>query len=80
MCTILDRHSLAAIDTMEKLMNLRSSISVGRAAWDEIAAMWQLIARGIVGYAPIVGTPLPKDLHLEDTTFYHSILTDLGTR
>ena len=51
-----------------------------KAAWDEIAAMWQLIARGIVGYVQTVGTPPPKDLHLLDTTFYHSVLTALGTR
>ena len=51
-----------------------------KVAWDEIAAMWQLIARGIVGYAPTVGTPFPKDLHMDDTAFYHSILTALGTR
>ena len=31
--------------------------------------MWQLIAIGIVGYAPLVGTHLPLDLHVEDTTF-----------
>ena len=53
--TILDRHSLAAIDAMGKLRNLRSRITVVKVAWDEIAAMWQLIARGIVGYAPTVG-------------------------
>ena len=47
---------------------------------DEIAAMWQLIARGIVGYAPMGGTPTPRDLHVEDTAFFHSILTELGTR
>ena len=27
-----------------------------------------------------VGTPLPRDLHHEDTAFFHSVLTALGTR
>ena len=77
---ILDRHSFAATDTIGKLRHLRSRITLVKVAWDEIAAMWQLIARGIVGYAPTVGTPLPKDLSVEDRAFYHSILTALGTR
>ena len=42
--------------------------------------MRQMIARGIVGYAPMVGTPQPKDLYVEDTAFYHSVQTALGTR
>ena len=65
---------------MGKLRNLRSRITMVKAAWDEIAAMWQLIARGIVGYAPTVRTPPPKDLHMEDTAFYHFVLTALGSR
>ena len=77
---INDQHSLAAIDTVIKLSNARSRIAVVRASWDEIAAMWQLIARGIAGHAPMLDTPLPKDLHLEDTTFFYSILIAPGTR
>ena len=46
--TIQDRHSLAAIDTMDKLKNLRYRIPVVKAAWGEIAAMLQLIAKKIV--------------------------------
>ena len=42
--------------------------------------MWQFIARGIVGYAPLVGIPSPVDLHAEDTAFSFSILAGLGTR
>ena len=46
--TIKDRHSLAAIDTVITLSNVRSRIAVVRASCNEIAAMWQLVARGIV--------------------------------
>ena len=77
---ILDRHSLAAADTVAKIRALRFRASSIRASWDELATMWQLIARGIVGYAPLVGTPLPADLHAEDTAFSLSILAGLGTR
>ena len=78
--TIKDRHSLASRDTIEKIKNIRSRIAITRATWDETAMMWQLIAGGIVGYAPMVGTPPPSDPHLEGTAFFHSIFTSLGTR
>ena len=42
--------------------------------------MLQFIARGIVGYAPLVGTPSPADLHAEDIAFLHLILTGLGAQ
>ena len=51
-----------------------------RASWDELATMWQLIARGIVGYAPLVGTPSPESLHAEDSAFALAILAGLRTR
>ena len=55
--TIEDRHSLAAGDIVSKINGLRLRIGIIRASWDEAAAMWQVIARGVVGYAPLVGTP-----------------------
>ena len=57
--TIEDRHSLAAGDTVSKINGLPLRIGIIRASWDEAAGMWQLIARGVVGYAPLVGTPPP---------------------
>ena len=42
--------------------------------------MWQLIARGVVGYAPLVGTPPPALLHEEDTAFLLLVLSCLGSR
>ena len=42
--------------------------------------MWQLIARGVVGYAPLVGTPAPSHLHAEDSAFLLVVLARLGTR
>lgn len=78
--SILDRHSLAAMDTVSKIRALRFRASTIRASWDELATMWQLIARGIVGYAPLVDTPSPADLHAEDTAFLYSILAGMGAR
>ena len=57
--SIQDRHTLAARDTMMKISNMLSSIVIISASWDETAMMWQLIARGIVGYAPIADAPRP---------------------
>ena len=34
--------------------------------WDEIAAAFQLIGRGYLSYAPLVGVPSPTSLHLQD--------------
>ena len=78
--TIQDRHSLAAANTISKVRAVRIRASAIRASWDELATMWQLIARGIIGYAPLVGTPSPSSLHAEDNAFALAILAGLGTR
>ena len=54
---IHDRHSLAALDTVSKIRALRYRATSIRASWGELATMLQLIVRGIVGYAPLVGIP-----------------------
>ena len=51
-----DRHTIAALDTITKVRNIRSRIATIRTWWDETATMWQPIARGIVGYAPLIDT------------------------
>ena len=71
---------MAAADTIAKIRALRSRAVSIRASWDELATMWQLIARGIVGYAPLVGTPAPTNLNTEDTAFSLAVLAGLGTR
>ena len=78
--SINDRHSLAALDTVTKIRSLRSRARTIRASWDELAIKWQLIAKGIAGYAPLVSIPLPADLHAEDIAFSFSILAGLGAR
>ena len=78
--TILDRHSTASVDTMEKISALRSRIASMHAAWDEAAMMWQLIARGVVGYVAVVGAPSPSSLHEEDSAFLLLVLSRLGAR
>ena len=42
--------------------------------------MWQLNARGVVGYVPVVGTPTPSSLHDEDASFLLLVLSRLGAR
>ena len=44
--------------------------------------IWQLVARGVLGYAPLMGIPSVQDLHSEDTAFFHmvTVTTGLGTR
>ena len=71
---------MAAADTISKVRAVRTRATAIRASWDELATMWQLIARGIVGYAPLVGPPSPESLHAEDSAFALEILARLGTR
>ena len=78
--TILDRHSLAAADTLVKIGVLRGRIASLHTSWDEAATMWQLIARGIVGYVTVVGTPSASSLHSEDSAFFLLVLSRLGAR
>ena len=78
--TILDRHSLAAADTLVKVGALRGRIASLHTSWDEAATMWQLIARGVVGYVTVVGTPAASSLHAEDSAFFLLVLSRLGAR
>ena len=78
--TILDRHSLADANTLAKIVVLRGRIGSLHASWDEAATMWQLIARGIIGYVTIVGTPSAASLHSEDSAFFRLVLSRLGAR
>ena len=71
---------MVAIDIIAKVRAVRTRASAIRASWDEFAAMWQLIARGIIGYAPLVGIPSPSNLHAEDNAFALAILAGLGSR
>ena len=71
---------MAAIDIITKVRSVRIRASAIRASWDELAAMWQLIARGIVGYVPLVGIPSPSNLHAEDNAFAVAVLAGLGSR
>ena len=77
---ILDRHITASVDTVVRISAIRSRIATMLASWDEAAMMWQLIARGVVGYVPMVGTPPPSSLHDEDTSFLLLVLSRLGAR
>ena len=78
--TIRDRHSLASSDTLEKVSALRGRIASLHTSWDEAATMWQLIARGLIGYVTVVGTPAPSSLHAEDSAFFFLVLFRLGAR
>ena len=66
------------MDTIAKINNITTRSTIIRASWDELAAIWQVIARGIMGYVPMIGTQKPIDLHLEDIAFFHSMQTALG--
>ena len=48
--------------------------------WDEVAAAFQLIGRGYISYAPLVGIPSPKSLHLQDADLQLLILKRLQVR
>ena len=78
--TISDKHTLAAQDTLDKLVRLRHKLSFLMCEWDEIAMAFQLIGRGILSYAPLIGIPAPQSLHDQDTELQLLILARLQVR
>ena len=77
---IADRHSNARAETLSKLTRIRVGLCSRRAAWDEITTTMQLVHRGILGYAPLVGIPLAPSLHEEEAALHRLILHALATR
>ena len=51
-----------------------------RAGWEETVALFQMVARGVLGYAPLVGTMYPRDLHAEDAALQRLLLHGLHVR
>jgi hypothetical protein len=49
-------------------------------SWDEVAATIQLVVRGVLSYAPLVGTPTQVALHAEDAAYQRLILVGLDVR
>ena len=78
--TVLDRHSLAISDLLEKLAAVRRRLASKHCAWDEILAMMQWVLGGILNYGPLLGIPAPADLHREDAAFHRLLHASLGTR
>ena len=66
---VLDKHTLARQDLLEKVQGTRKWVSMRRCAWDEIAAMYQLTVRGSLSYAPLIGFLDPMSMHAEDAAF-----------
>ncbi|CAE7468409.1 unnamed protein product [Symbiodinium sp. CCMP2592] len=78
--TPMDRHSLASQDLVDKLAAVRQRIACKCCSWDEGLAMIQMIIGGILGYAPLIGTPPPTTLHQGDAALHRLLLSSLGTR
>ncbi|CAE7204856.1 unnamed protein product [Symbiodinium sp. CCMP2592] len=78
--TIINKHDTAAQDLLDKLSQLRQRMAFRNCDWDEIAAAFQLIGRGYISYAPLVGIPSPTSLHLQDADLQLLILKRLQVR
>ena len=78
--SICDRHSIAASDLLSRLRGVRHLASARRCSWDETAALYQLVVRGVLSYAPLVGIVDAAELHAEDAAFQRLVLSGLGTR
>lgn len=78
--TITDKHSLAAADTLVKIAKIRKGLMARRCSWDEISEALQVIVQGVLCYAPLVGTPSPSALHVEDQAFQRMVLQDMRVR
>ena len=48
--------------------------------WDEAAAIMQLVVRGVVGYAPLLGILAHASLHAEGAAFQRLLLIGIGVR
>ena len=77
---IRDRHSTAQADVLSKLRALRVILQICRSTWDEVFMIMQLVARGQLGYAPLVGIPSAPLLHQEDDAFQRLLLCAMRTR
>eukprot|EP00972_Heterocapsa_arctica_P031095 4576861-Heterocapsa_arctica.AAC.1 len=51
--SVADRHSLAAVDLLARVASVRALAAARRCRWDEIAALVQLVVRGVIAYAPL---------------------------
>ena len=78
--SIRDKHSAAAQDTIVKVAKVRRALSHRRCSWDEVCESLQIVVRGVLGYAPLVGIPEPGALHSEDQAFQRLILQELRVR
>ncbi|CAE7809936.1 unnamed protein product, partial [Symbiodinium necroappetens] len=78
--TLLDRHSLAADDTLKRLQGLLQKFTWRRLSWDELLMGAQLYGAGYLNYAPLVGLLEPQELHKHDAAMQHLLLRSLGVR
>ena len=78
--SIGDKHATAAQDLLDKLSALRRKLTHRNCDWDEVAAAFQLIGRGYISYAPLIGIPCPLSLHMQDTDLQLLILKRLQVR
>ena len=78
--TLLDRHSMAAADTIKRLQGLVQKFTWRRLSWDELLMGAQLYGAGYLNYAPLVGLPEPQELHKHDAAMQHLLLRSLGVR
>ena len=78
--SVLDKHGAARGELEFRLLNIRAAARSQRASWDEVAAVIQLVVRGVLCYAPLVGLPSPSSLHSEDAAYHRLVLAGLGTR
>ena len=62
-----DRHSVAAEDLLSRLKGVCAMATAKKCAWDEVAALYQLVVRAVLSYAPLVGVLDAGSLHSEDS-------------
>lgn len=77
---INDRHSKAREDLTSRIAAVRKSLNVRQVSCDEIAADMQLVIRGVMGYALLIGPAQAPNLHFEEAEFQRLLLQMLGVR
>ena len=67
-------------DSLDRNRAIRRALAANKSSWDEIAMTLQLMVRGVLLYAPLIGLPSPMDLADEDSAFQLLVLSGLRTR
>ena len=78
--SVANRHLQAAADLLDKIRSIHRLATLRRCSWEESSMLFQLVARGVLSYAPLVGIPRAADLHKEEACYHRLLLAGIPVR